>query len=152
MSLTVQNSFVLSALGNTWTGFQGPSGGSASTPLSIGGISGVTLSGYIFLQQGNVATATSTKLYDSANDLPATWNYLWVWCDQAWTIQLITSATNIIIDCLAQVPFVLGKQTMLAAASTTAISTTQPSTTAIAKVYLGNYSGNAANYMLAAIL
>lgn len=152
-SLNIFNSFILNNLGQNWEGFQGPTTGSAGTALNIGGISGITLSGFIYTQQGQVATATATKLYDSSVNLPATANYIWLWCDQTYYVQLITSATSVALGPFpATTPFAFPGYQMLAAASTSAISTTPPSTTAIAKIYLGNYSGNVMNYQLNVVL
>ena len=98
-----------------------------------------------------LATATVLKVYDDAVDTSvADLLYLWYKADQSTYIQIITAATNVIIGPLAaNVPVSIGALTslkMLAAASTTAISTSAPSTADVKQVYIGNYSGSTCNF------
>lgn len=160
-SLKVINTFVLSGMnvpnGNIQMQ-QGAYNNIATTPYDIATeaasvlVGSVALSGLVYADAGTLATANAQKVYDSSVIKPATFNYLWIWCDQAWTVQLITSATNVALDQIPNVPFVMGSNRMLAAASTSAISSSAPSTTAIATIYIGNYSGSTLNYQIAAIL
>lgn len=159
-ALNIINTFTLSGMptaGGPYSGFQGPYTGLAATPLNIANLSstvlsGSALSGLIYNDAGTLATATALKIYDSSVMKPATFNYVWIWADQACYVQTIATATNCVYQMLPTVPQTFSLNTCLGAANTTPISTSAPSTTAIATIYLGNYSGSTMNWIIALIL
>jgi hypothetical protein len=138
--------------------FQGPIGGVSSTPLNIANLSltnvfgSPSFTGNGLFKSGTLATASVQKVFDSSADIPATWNYFMAWSDQPLYIQFITSATNVILQILPTVPFAMSVDGLLAAAATTAITSSQPTLVAIAKIYLGNYTGITANWQVLAYL
>jgi len=159
-ALNIINSFALSGVptaGGPYVGWQGPYNGLATTALNIANLSatvlsGNALSGLVYEGGGTLATATALKIYDSSVHKPATFNYVWIWADQACYVQTIATATNCVYQMLPTVPQTFSLNTCLGAANTTPISTSAPSTTAIATIYLGNYSGTTMNWSIAVIL
>ncbi len=92
-----------------------------------------------------LASATAQKIWDSTINVPATFQFVHIVCDQALYIQFITSATNFIVQQTAGIPFVMTVASLLAAANTTPLAGSAPSITAIAKIYIQQNSGVAAN-------
>ena len=138
--------------------FQGPIGGVSSTPLNIANLSltnvfgSPSFTGNGFFKSGMLASGSApVKVFDSSADTPSTWNYFMVWADQPLYIQLITSAVNAEFQILPTVPFILSVNGLLAAVSTTPIST-MPTLVAIAKIYLSNFTGITANWQVLAYL
>lgn len=151
VSNLIVNNFSLTTQGQTITGNQGLSANAFGAALTQ------TVAGTVKHFTGTLATATIATLYNTTNDLPATFLYFWLCVDQGASdnvqVQVIDSATNVIHALLANVPFVLHNSHMLAAASTTAITgASQTSLNTIAKIVLGNYSGVTLNYEYAVIL
>ena len=100
-----------------------------------------------FLMPFQVATATAQKLYDSAVNIPAAFQYGFIKVNQPnCYLQIITAATNFEVGLTAGVPFII-TPSMLAAAATTAISAA-PTLAAVAKIYIYNNSGNLVNGLL----
>lgn len=146
MSLEILNNMTLTVLGNTYTAKQG------AITDDFSDVKSLTVTGLIHSRTGSIATSTVATVFDSANDLPATFLYAHVVCDQTVYIQIIGSATHAIVKVAAGVPFVIpGVGSVLGVASTTVI-VSEPSLTAVAKIVIGNYSGNTANYTLNVIL
>lgn len=160
-TLNILNNFNFSgantAAGPTM-GWQGPAIGLPGTALNVGSVAGLlssatSLTGLHYYDTGTLATATALKIYDSSVFKPATFNYAWIWVDQQPSaLQFITSATNFSVNMLPGVPFTLSLNTILAAANTTPIGSSAPSTTAVATIYIGNYSGNPMNWQIALFL
>jgi hypothetical protein len=142
-TLSIINTFSLDSNGQIVGGKQGSADDLATTPFDI------TVTGTGHYIPFSLLTATVVTIYDDDDDVPANWNYLWLWSDQNLYIQIIGSATNVILPVLAKTPFNLAPITaglgMLAAANTTAITGgTEPTLTDIDSVVLGNYSGTTA--------
>lgn len=151
--LSILDNFELTDVdGGTIAGKQGEAGDSASTPFewSLSGSpfsASPAVAGAVKPLIGTLATATILKVYDSSIDVPATWDFLWFKSDQDCYIQLITAATEVRIKVSAGVPFKLSKQSIIASAGTSAITGgSEPAVAVIAKVYIGNYSGNTMNF------
>jgi hypothetical protein len=146
-TLTIINQFLLNNQGLNQFAKQGPATGLITDAFTIPGINGT-----IHSRINTLATATAATVYDSANDLPATFQYLFFWSDVAMDLQLIGSATNFIVPITALVPFACAGGTLLAAANTTPITGgSAPALTAIAKAVIGNYSGGNGNYVFGVI-
>lgn len=144
--LSILNSFQLDSQGLTKSGKQGAIADALDTPYEV------TVTGNINYQTGQIATASIVTLFDDDNNQPADWDYLYLWADQPVYLQLIGSGSNVIFKIAAYQPFVLpGFDSLLAAANTTPITTTEPTLTDIDAVVLGNYSGSTASYVFAAI-
>ncbi len=145
-TLSLSNFFSYVNQGQTISGSQGPITATSSTPLAV------TTTGPSKYLEGTVATATAQTVYTAANDFPATFINFFYWADQASYLQIIGSATNVVIACAATQPFVLGNNQILAAANTTPISGSAPSVTAVGKVVIQNNSGTTMNFLFAIIL
>lgn len=145
-SLKIKNNFYMVAQGVEDLGKQGSSTDDVDDYFTI------TVTGLIHKRKVTLVTGSSgvTKVFDSANDVPANPVYWFWWCDQASYIQFMTASINFTVPVAAKAPFVISSNNMLAAANTTAF-TTEPSVAAIAKVYVGQYSGNTANGLFAGI-
>lgn len=140
-TLSLTNNFSIETQGRTITGKQGAADSGFDTAYDV------TVTGLVLNKVGSLATAAVVLLYDDSAEYPADWTYCMIWADQDTYVQAITAATNAIFKQLAYVPFTLTYNSLLAAASTSAITGgSTPSTADIKKVYLGNYSGSAANY------
>lgn len=146
-TLEILNNFVLTVNGVQFSLKQG----AAADVITEAYTMPTVTSGVVNSWSATLATATVVKVYDSANQ-PTTFNYGFIWSDQALTVQEITAATNVCRPLIAFVPYTFATGTLLAAASTSAITgNSAPSLAALASVYLGNYSGNTANYTIAFI-
>lgn len=145
-TLSIVNNFQLDSQGVLKTGKQGAAADGFSDEFDI------TVTGTCQQLTGTLATATANTVFDS-DDFPATWLYLYYWADQISYIQIIGSGTNARFKVAAKQPFVLpGYNSILASADTTPITGgAEPSLTTISKVVIGNYSGNAMNYLFAVI-
>ena len=101
-------------------------------------------------QPFTIGTGVARELWNSSEDKPADFDFMFFVADQNMFLQVICTATNFIVPVLAGVPFVLAPKTdaltakALAAANTTAISGTAPTVTAIAKIVVQNNSGETA--------
>jgi hypothetical protein len=147
-TLSIISNFTLdSNVGIEMIGKQGP------TTAAIGDAFDITVTGTAHYVPGTLATATVVTVYDDDNDVPADWDYAFLWADQDIYIQIIGSGTNAIFKVEATVPFWLpGFDTILAAADTTIITGgAEPSLTDIDSIVLGNYSGSTANYLFVCI-
>lgn len=146
-TLSIISNFSLPLQGITVTGKQGNTTDAATVAWTE------TVTGAIKDMIGTLATATVATVYNSSNDLPATFGYLFYWADQDSYIQIIGSGTNAIFKVAAKTPFWLpGNGTILAAANTTPIAgNSQPVLTNVASVVIGNYSGQTLNYRFAVI-
>ena len=113
------------------------------------------LDGEIHQRIGSVGDAAAETLYDAANDLPATWDILFFWCDQNVHLQLLEidsgSGTNVIISVLATFPFIMGDGDLAAVVSESPISNGATTLDPIDQVIVGNSSGSTANYVFAVI-
>ena len=152
-TLSILNSFSMPSQGVTVTGKQGAAADATSTPFDLTGSTVPVIAGTSHRRTGVIATATVATIYDSSNDLPATFDYAHLWADTKLYVELITSATSVVIPVAAYVPFVIpGFGTMVGSAGTTAITGgTEPTCTAIAKIIIGNYSSGNSNYTLTLI-
>lgn len=145
-TLNITNFFNLLSQGAEKTGKQGTITDAFQTPFAI------TVTGTCHQITGSLATAAVATPWDEDDDLPADFDYIHFWSDQACYLQIITTATNFIIPILAKVPFVLSGNTALAAANTTPMSAgVTPSTTAIDSIVISNVSGTTMNYTLSII-
>lgn len=140
-TLNIWNAFSLNAQGSEKLGKHGSASDDPKTPFAV------TVDGSSQTEVGSIPTANIRQLWASASDNPSTFSYFHFWADQIAYLQFITAATNFIVKVAAKQPFVVpGYGTLLAAASTTAITSTEPTLAAIASIYMGNYSGATANY------
>lgn len=146
-TLKIINNAVLDSDGITDTVKQGNATDAVTDQFSI---TTQTITGTAHKRKGQIATATVNTIYNAANDLPATGDYLHFWADQDCYLQLIGTATNFTVKVMAGVPMVLpGFNKLLCAASTSLITGgAEPSMEALQKVVVGNYSGTTANYTL----
>ena len=113
------------------------------------------LDGEIHQRIGSVGDAAAETLYDAANDLPATWDILFFWCDKSGPhLQLIdnnSTGTHVVFPMLLNFPFILGNGKMLAVADEQKITNDQTAVQDITQVVLGNSSGATVNYVFAVI-
>jgi hypothetical protein len=134
--------------GQLVTGKHGAATASRFTPFEM------TVTGTSHQRTGSLATDAGgsegyATIYDSTTDLPATFDHGYFWADQACQIQLVTAATNVVMEVDAKVPFSFAG-TLLAAASTTNM-TDVASLAAIDEITIGNESGSTMNYRLTLI-
>jgi hypothetical protein len=140
--LKVVNTISMSTQGISVDGKQGTAANPAATPLTI------TVSGTVHKVIGTLTSGTEVLAYDAgATDYPATWDYMFFWCDQKCQIQLITGATEVTIEAAQYAPQVLSTGKHLASAGTGANSA-EATLAAITSINLGQYSGSTANYVL----
>jgi hypothetical protein len=141
-TLSILNNFTLDSNGRIKSGKQGLAANLATDVYAV------TVNGTCHFVEGTLNTATVVTVYNTADDVPTTWVYLYFWADQKMYIQLIGTGSNSIRAVAAYEPFVQpGFNTILAAANTTGITGgAEPALTNIGSVILGNYSGNVANY------
>lgn len=151
-TLSVLCNFELSdGQGLTTSGKQGLAADASSEPLefSLSGspfTNSPAIAGTAHGGPGTLATATARTVYDDDDDFPIDWDFLFFWADQDCYIQLIASATQVSIQVRAGLPFILGYDSILAAANTTALSGTEPVVTDIDSVVIQNNSGSTMNY------
>ena len=147
-TLAILNNFVLTTDGSEFFGKQG-----AITDAITDEYESLSVDGLIHMVKGSLATAAVVTVYDDDNDVPADFDYAFIWADQTYYVQVIASATNYIVKCAAKVPYVIsGFDSVLAAADTTAITGgSEPSVTDIDSVVIGNYSGSTMKYVCAFI-
>ncbi len=114
-----------------------------------------TTAGLVHQVVGVSDSAQAFTLYDMtgspAADLPATFIKLWFWADTDCHLQLITSATNVIIPIVALDPFVMATGQLLAAADTSKITDRTNAVTAIQQIVAG-FAASGVNYRLILIL
>lgn len=109
----------------------------------------VTVTGYGFRLYEAIATASVRKLFDTAIDVPTAPLYFHFWADGTCYLQVIGATTSFTVKVVAGLPFVLVNNTFLAAGATTAIAGgSEPAVEAVAKLYVGNYSGASVSYGL----
>lgn len=149
-TLKIINNFTLDSDGILTLAKQGAAANLITDEQSL---TTVTITGTCHYRKGTLATATANTIYDSSNDYPATFDYLFFWADVAMYLQLIGSATCSTQKVAALVPFVLaGYGIILGAANTTPITGgTEPVCTAVTKAVIGNYSGGSGNYVFGVI-
>lgn len=148
--LYINNRFALSAQGSVVSGKQGlPTSGDNDDYA-------VTVSGKYHRVVGSAARNTATLMYDNDNDGPLTFTNLYLWADKDCVLQIIGPSSNVILPVKAYQPFTLSGGTVLAAANTTPISTSEPTLGAIDSFYLGYYDSDvdaeAINYICTVIL
>jgi hypothetical protein len=153
VSLNIVNNYDLEAQGISLVGKQGNITDAVDDPYNIASDTTVTIAGNRMNPGGTLATASVQLVYDASVAPLATFDYGHFWADQDACIQLITSATEVRFHVRAKVPFVIpGFGKMVASAGTSAIAgNSEPTYTTIAKIYVGNYSGNSMNYILTLI-
>ncbi len=149
-TLKIINHFTLDSQGLQKIGKQGNIADLMSDEFSI---TDVTIAGTCHYRTSLLATATVNTAYDSSNDFPATFDYLFFWADVTMCLQIIGTATEARFKVLAKTPMVLaGYGSIVASAGTSVITGgTEPTYTAVSKVAVGNYSGGSGNYVLALI-
>ena len=149
-TLKIINNFVLNAQGLDVIGKQGAIADAITDQYSI---TDVTITGNCHRVANTLATATVVTVYDDDDDVPADWDYLYLWADQNIYVQIIGPTMHVVFKVLAKVPFVLpGFDSIVAAANATLITGgTEPTMSDIDSVVLGNYSGSTANYVFAVI-
>jgi hypothetical protein len=146
VDLEILDSFSVETQGRTITGKQGDYDDNTDEPFVV------SVTGTSHDIVGSIATATVKTVWDDDDDLPATWDFFYFWCDQDVYLQFVGTATNFTIKVEAKVPFKMSFQKLLAAASTTDIvGGTEPTTETIDHINIGNYSGNTANYQATVI-
>lgn len=139
-TLSIINNYTLENQGETYTGKQGAAIDGASEALEI------SVSGHHHGTSGTLASGSARTIWDEDDDFPTDIEYFWIWADQDFYVQVIGQTTNFIVKVEALVPFTLSANTMLAAASTTAISGSEPSVEAIDSIVIQNNSGSVMNY------
>lgn len=145
-TLNIVNNFEMTSQGISVTGKQGDADDGFSTAKTV------SVTGTHHTVAGVLATAAVVTVFDDDDDVPADWDYLYLWADQDVYIQIIGSGTNVVLKVEAEVPFVLSFDSMLAAADTTKITGgTEPTLTDIDAIVIGNYSGNSANFLFSVI-
>lgn len=139
-TLVVINNFEASVNGNTFTGKQGDATAGLNDSQSI------TISGPGHIIPFSLATASIVTIFDDDDDVPADWDYFHLWCDQDCYVQIIGAAQSVIFKVKAKVPFTLTYDSLLAAASATAIAGgAEPAVVDIDSIVIGNYSGTTAS-------
>lgn len=151
-TLSIISSFEMTDIrGVARSGRQGASDGAIGTAFPLTASTTPAITGLIHGPSGQLATATARKLYDAANDFPATFDYSHIVGDQDFYIQLITAATEVKFKVAAKVPFcIAGFGQLLASAGTTEMSA-EPTLAAITKIVIFNASGTTLSYQLAVI-
>ena len=135
VNLDFVSNFIMTANGISLAGQQGLDGAGAQTdPFSL------SVNGQGHQTPFSIPTAAVQKVWDSAIYVPSTFAFLFLVADQDLYLQVIGQASNFIVRVVAGMPFVLSNQNILAAANTTAMTTTPPGVGLITKVYLGNTS------------
>lgn len=119
---------------------QGTSASDPKTPFEI------SVTGRIFDQGSDLADDAAKALWVAANDYPATFDHGWFWADQDCYLQLIGTATNVVVPVKADVPVYI-PPSLLAAEDTTVISAT-PTVTALSKIACWNASDSTLNWRL----
>ena len=132
VDLDVLCNFEMTIRGVTFTGKQGTATDGISDPFVI------SVDGKAHAMPFELAVDTNLTIWDDDDDQPNDFDFFFFWADQNCFIQVIASATNIIVPVLAKVPFIMAPKIdaassaakCLGAANTTAMSGT-PSTTEI---------------------
>ncbi len=158
IKLSIFNNFELTSNGyRTISGKQGAiaDADTVSLDLSTAGLPFSTapaIAGTAHYMPGTLATATVVTAWDDDDDKPIDFDYLYYWADQDSYIQIIGSATNAVFKIMAQMPFTLSYDQIVAAANTTPIAGgTEPTGTDIDSIVIGNYSGNTMNYLFCVV-
>ena len=141
-TLEILCNFSLLTQGRTVKGKQGEADSAFLTPYEL------SVDGKFHEVITTLATATAMTAWDDDSHFPADFDFLFFWADQDTYLQLIASATNVVLTMKAYIPFIASYDTLLAAASTTAISGSAPSVTDIDSVVIQNNSGSTANVHL----
>lgn len=132
-------------------GQQGDTDDSADTAYELTASTTPAITGTIHDPTGSLATATARKIYDAANDFPATFDYMHFVATQDCFIQFLTAATEVSFKVAAYVPFVLaGFGQLLASAGTTELAAA-PTLAAITEIVIYNNSGSTLYFKLAII-
>lgn len=148
-TLSILNSFELSSnTGKVIEESQGDFADPSSEPLELS-VSAVPFSsapaiaGTCHHMPFTLATATVLKVWDDDTHKPSDFDYLHVICDEDFYVQVVGSATNFTIKCMAFVPWTMTYDQVLAAANTTDITGgTEPTMEDIDHINIGNYTGN----------
>jgi hypothetical protein len=141
-TLKITNAISLTSQGVLTEGKQGTAANPATTPYEL------TVTGTVHKRIGTAADEAETLIYDSTVDFPATWDYLFFWCDQSVQLNLVTSATGFTVEVTQYQPFVLSSQKILGQADATNLAA-QATTTVIDEITMGNYDADATcNYVL----
>jgi len=153
VTLDIITNFDLEAEGISLLGKQGSSDSAFTDSYRVSDDATITITGNSHRFANTLATATAVLAYDSSSSPIATFDYGHFWADVDMYIQIISAATNVIFKVRAKCPEVIpGYGKLLAAANTTPITGgAEPSVAAVAKIYLGNYSGGTGNYILTLI-
>ena len=138
-TLKILGSTSLTTQGSTFACKQGPTTAGFMVPLEV------TITGTAHGGPNTLATATAVTLWDDDDDSPVDWDAFAYCGDQDAHLQFIGTATNIILGVRANMPFLMGKDLVLGAANTTAMSSA-PSTTAVDSIVLFQASGSTMNY------
>lgn len=108
----------------------------------------VTVDGNESHKAHTLADDTVATLWDEDSELPANFDFMFLWTDVACYLQLIGSAGHVVIQLRAKVPFVLGSDDILPAANTTIlVGGAAPTFENIDSIVLSNNTGGAANYV-----
>lgn len=144
--LDIINNFELVNQGITLDGKQGAITDLMATPYRLS--NGITVNGDTHRAAKSLATGTVVLVYDSSVSPLTTFVYGHFWADVAMYLQIITSATEYSEKIEAKSPKTFpGK--MIASGGTTPITGgAEPAVVAIAKIYVGNYTGSVGNYIL----
>lgn len=147
-TLSLFNNFTLTTDGAVFFGKQG-----LTTDDIADAYESLAVDGLCHMVKGSLATAAVVTLWDEEDDVPADFDYGFIWADQTYCVQVIGTATEFRIQCAANCPFVIpGFDNIVCSAGTSVISGgTEPTWTAIDSVVLGNYSGSTMKYVAAFI-
>ena len=89
-------------IGSSVYGRQGP----VATPASLAAT--VSVGGQAYSRTGSLDAAALATIYNAQTDLPATFDYLWFKSSQVTQIQLLSTASHVVLPVAANQPFVLG--------------------------------------------
>ncbi len=145
-TLNIKNNFEMTSDGVSISGKQGDAADNDTDAFEV------TVTGNSHYVKGTLATASIVTVYDDDDDVPADWVYLYLWNEVDMYIQIIGPTQSVIFKVLAKAGFTLTYDSILAAASATAISGgAEPSIVDIDSIVLGNYSGGPGRYLFAVI-
>ena len=146
VNLNIICNFEVTARGVTFTGRQGADTSAENNDAFI-----VSVTGDCHQMAGTLATATALKVWDDDTHKPSDFTYMFFVADVDMYIQIVGTATNATLNCVAGVPFILSYDQILAAANTTDISGSAPSMEDIDHVVIQNNSGGDGNYFFACV-
>lgn len=126
--------------GGVLSGKQGDAEDADTDPVILDG------DGDGFVVAGTLATATAVKIYDDDTHTPTSFLAMHLWTSVDMYVQVIGATSNVIFPVEAEVPFMLSSSLMLAAANTTPLSGSAPSTEDIDSIVIQNNSGGSGKY------